>query len=195
MKKMILAFAALCLILGGCGAKDAYTGTASDGTGDGTEEIICFSAAEAVEEPSGTEDEEEAFLFVYICGAVRKPGVYQVRPGARVYEAVEMAGGLLPEADGRAVNLAAYLSDGQMIAVPAEGEEAADGDDGDERVNINTAGIPELMTLPGIGKAKAEAIAEYRDKNGPFHSPEDIMRVPGIKEAVFEKIKAYIRTE
>ena len=64
MKKMILAFAALCLILGGCGAKDAYTGTASDGTGDGTEESICFSAAEAVEEPSGTEDEEEAFLFV-----------------------------------------------------------------------------------------------------------------------------------
>ena len=195
MKKMILAFAALCLILGGCGAKEAYTGTASDSIGDGTEERIGFSLAESSEELSAAENEEEMFLIVYVCGAVRKPGVYQVPPGARVYEAVEMAGGLLPEADGRAVNLAAYLSDGQMIAVPAEGEEAAAGEDGDERVNINTAGIPELMTLPGIGKAKAEAIVQYRDKNGPFHAPEDIMRVSGIKEAVFEKIKAYIRTE
>ena len=102
MKKMILAFAALCLILGGCGAKEAYTGTASDIIGDGTEERIGFSLAESSEELSAAENEEEMFLIVYVCGAVRKPGVYQVPPGARVYEAVEMAGGLLPEADGRA---------------------------------------------------------------------------------------------
>ena len=143
-------------------------------------------------------------IYVYICGAVEHPGVVKVTDGARVYEAIEAAGGLTEEAADCAVNQAAVLEDGQQITVPSL-EEAADwkpevpapddkqeGQDsaGDtEKVNINQAAADELMSLPGIGEAKAAGIIEYRETTGGFRTIEEIKNISGIGEAVFEKIK------
>lgn len=143
-------------------------------------------------------------IYVYICGAVEHPGVVKVTAGARVYEAIEAAGGLTEEAADFAVNQAAVLEDGQQITVPSL-EEAADWrpeaseDDfkqegqnsagNTEKVNINEAAAEELMSLPGIGEAKAAGIIEYRESTGGFRTIEEIRNISGIGEAVFEKIK------
>ena len=141
-------------------------------------------------------------IYVYVCGQVRTPGVYSLDAGSRLFEAVDLAGGILPEGDLTRINLAAVLADGQKIYIPsaAEAETMQDaegfseepekaGDVSDQRVNINRASKETLMTLPGIGEAKAEAILAYRQAEGDFESPEALMNVPGIKEGVFAKIK------
>lgn len=135
-------------------------------------------------------DESPAEICVYVCGAVNAPGVYTLPAGSRVYEAVRMAGGLSDEADERAVNQAEVLTDGRQVTIPTKaevlkGEEGAAGG----LVNINTAGVSELMRLSGVGESRAKDIIAYRKEHGAFSVPEDIMKVPGIKEAVFEKIK------
>ena len=141
-------------------------------------------------------------IYVYVCGQVRTPGVYSLDEGSRLFEAVDLAGGILPEGDLTRINLAAVLADGQKIYIPsaAEAETMQDaeefseeseksGDVSGQRVNINRASKETLMTLPGIGEAKAEAILAYRQAEGDFESPEALMNVPGIKEGVFAKIK------
>jgi len=141
-------------------------------------------------------------IYVYVCGQVRTPGVYSLDEGSRLFEAVDLAGGILPEGDLTRINLAAVLADGQKIYIPsaAEAETMQDaeefseesekiGDVSGQRVNINRASKETLMTLPGIGEAKAEAILAYRQAEGDFKSPEALMNVPGIKEGVFAKIK------
>lgn len=141
-------------------------------------------------------------IYVYVCGQVRMPGVYSLDEGSRLFEAVDLAGGILPEGDLTRINLAAVLADGQKIYIPsaAEAETMQDaeefseesekiGDVSGQRVNINRASKETLMTLPGIGEAKAEAILAYRQAEGDFESPEALMNVPGIKEGVFAKIK------
>lgn len=137
----------------------------------------------------------EGTLFVDVRGAVENPGVYELSPGSRVFSAIEAAGGLLPEAEERFVNQAALLSDGQQIYIPVKGEEvpvtASPEDDG--RVNINTADVGELTTLPGIGESRASDIIAYRESCGGFSAIEDIMQVSGIKDALFQKIKDKIK--
>lgn len=142
-------------------------------------------------------------IFVYVCGAVENPGVVEVPAGSRVFEAVRKAGGMTAEAADFAVNQAALLTDGQQITIPTM-EQAEDwtpqetaqasADTGKEtesgeKVNINQAAAEELMTLPGIGEAKAAGIIEYRESAGEFQSIEEIKNVSGIGDAVFEKIK------
>ena len=140
-------------------------------------------------------------VMVHICGCVVVPGVYEVPEGSRVYEVIEQAGGFLPEAAQSYLNLAQIVSDGQKLVVPSVDEVAPDRyglsaeDAGDGLININTADKGRLMTLPGIGEARAEAIIAWREKNGRFQTPEDIMQVSGIKEAAYEKIKGLITTE
>ena len=131
-----------------------------------------------------------AEICVYVCGAVNAPGVYTLPAGSRVYEAVRMAGGLSDEADERAVNQAEILTDGRQVTIPTKAE-VLKGEEGaaDGPVNINTAGVSELMRLSGVGESRAKDIIAYRKEHGAFSVPEDIMKVPGIKEAVFEKIK------
>lgn len=134
-------------------------------------------------------------ICVYVCGNVVSPGVYEIASGMRVADAIELAGGVLEEADETVLNLADYVTDGQRIYVPNKEEAAAgnyeqDADGG--LVNINTAGINELTTLPGIGQSRAESIISYRENNGKFQSIEDIMNISGIKQAAFSKIKDYI---
>lgn len=142
-------------------------------------------------------------IVVYICGAVADPGVYELPPESRVVQAIEAAGGLLEEAEPFLVNQARILEDGEQIRILTREEarevdlsdytEGADTGQKDavkgEKININTADVDTLMTLPGIGQAKADAIVEYRKSSGGFQQIEDIMKISGIKEAVFTKIK------
>lgn len=139
-------------------------------------------------------------ICVYVCGAVQKPGVFQLPSGSRVFEAIEQAGGLREDAAFAAVNQAAVLEDGMQVTVPTQEEVKSGAADGnwnmsengetkEQRVNINTATAEELKTLPGIGDAKAADIIEYRQSTGGFQTIEEIKNISGIKDAVFEKIK------
>ena len=146
-----------------------------------------------------TKDDSNTDIYVHICGAVINPGVYQVPAGTRVYQALELAGGSSNDAYLSGINLADKLADGQKVYIPSEGENAEgilSTDSGDVQsvmININTASEAELMTLPGIGQSRAKDIINYRVKNGLFESIDDIMKVSGIKEAAFEKIKDLIK--
>ncbi len=127
--------------------------------------------------------------IVYITGAVQKPGVYALAQNSRVFDAVNAAGGCLPYADEQSVNLAEAAVDGQHIHIPYQlaGEERRQEESG--KVSLNQADLEELKTLPGIGKATAEKIIEYREEKGAFESIDDLMKVKGIGKNKFEKIK------
>lgn len=140
-------------------------------------------------------------VVVHVDGAVAAPGVYRLEgDDLRVQDAVDAAGGLSAEADTAQTNLAAPLEDGSKVHVPAAGEAGAQagpaaeaaGGGASELVNINTASEAELDELPGVGPATAAAIVEEREANGPFASPEDIMRVSGIAEKRFAKLEDLI---
>lgn len=145
----------------------------------------------------GTDGAEDVVICVYVCGAVRNATVAELPEGSRVRDALAAAGGFTSEADRNAVNLAGVLTDGQMVYFPEEGEgesatlehmlSAQSG-----KVNINTADAAQLCTLPGVGPSRAEAIIAYRQQNGAFCVIEDIMKVTGIKEGAFEKIRDLI---
>ena len=152
-----------------------------------------------------TEDSttQEAVIFVDIKGAVKNPGVYQMKSGDRVKDALDAAGGLTDEADSQKVNLAQRVEDQMVIVVPKVGEEATEIPSGvtskeaakDGKVNINTATVEELKTLKGVGEKKAEAIIEYRKKNGSFKTKEDLMKVRGIGKKLFESFQERIVTQ
>lgn len=142
-------------------------------------------------------------IYVYVCGAVNDPNVYQADEGSRLFELIEMAGGFTPEADRASLNLARSVADGEQIRVLTK-EETAQGMTlvsenaaaqtaaGSGLVNINTASISELTSITGIGESRAQAIIDYREKNGGFRSVEEIKKVDGIKDGLFSKIKDYI---
>lgn len=154
---------------------------------------------EATEENQITSSESK-LLYVYVCGQVKNPGVYTLPEGSRIYDVFELAGGFTESAATDYWNQARLLKDGEMLYVPSK-EEVKDRPIEEEtkgqtyesnKVNINTATIAELMSLPGIGETKAKAILAYRQEHGEFSSLEELKQVEGIKEAVFTKIKAYI---
>ena len=148
-----------------------------------------------------TSESSEQLICVYICGAIKNPGVYYLPLESRLNDAVILAGGMLPEANAEGCNLAEILTDGRKIRIPYQGEEVSfeaysydeNGLMEDEKVNINTANEDELTTIPGIGQTRAEAIVAYRKKHGDFKSVEEIMNVSGIKEGLFLKISPYIK--
>ena len=169
-------------------------------------------------ELSDASSEEEKTLVVHICGAVSAPGVYELPAGSRIIDAVEAGGGFLPEADEACCNLAEEIVDGCQIYIMTKTESCADGQtekkagiqtspDSDMQtadknvrsnsapalenglVNLNTADVAALMTLPGIGESRAKAIISYREQHGAFAKIEDIMKISGIKQAAFSKIK------
>lgn len=146
-------------------------------------------------------------LVVHVDGAVVLSGVYELSEGSRVNDALEAAGGMTQEADTTSLNLAAKLADGQKIYVPKVGESSGEGSASANAsgfdissaqagtnglININTATISELDTLPGVGEATAATIIQDREQNGPFASIEDLMRISGIGEKKFAKVKDYI---
>ena len=146
---------------------------------------------------------QETVIFVDIKGAVKNPGVYQMKVGDRVKDALDAAGGLTAEADSQKVNLAQRVEDQMVIVVPKVGEEAEAIPAGamskeaskEGKVNINTATVEELKTLKGVGEKKAEAIIEYRKKNGSFKTKEDLMKVRGIGKKLFESFQERIVTQ
>lgn len=131
-------------------------------------------------------------IFVHISGEINYPGLLKLKKGQRLYEAIEMAGGVTKDADLDSVNLAMILADEDKIYIPKIGESAPEFllniDSGNSKINLNRATKEELMSLDGIGDKTAEAIIKYRDKNG-FNEIEDIMKVPGIGKGKFDKIK------
>lgn len=170
------------------------------------------SGKEAHGEKEVGADELPQMFYVFVCGAVVNPGVYAVPEGSRLVEALEAAGGFLPEADSDYHNLARVLADGERVYILSKeetaqlsvqeqvsGEQVQDAekstDTKDKRININTATVAELTSLPGIGEARAESIVEYRSKVGGFRELEEIMNISGIGEAMFEKIKDRITIE
>ena len=189
---------------------DAGNGTGSD-SGKHTSDADIDNGSEAVSD----KEMQQAMIYVDVCGAVVNPGVFQLAAGSRVFQAIEAAGGYLPEAALTCVNRAGVLTDGQQLYIltqeemerqgldPAEMAKASDGQMNgsagtgqntgmaaqDNRININTADEAQLTTLTGIGATRAQAIIAYREENGPFAAIEDIMNVQGIKEGTFAKIK------
>lgn len=194
-------------------SSDAGNGTGSD-SGKHTSDVDIDNGSEAVSD----KEMQQAMIYVDVCGAVANPGVFQLAAGSRVFQAIEAAGGYLPEAALTCVNRAGVLTDGQQLYIltqeemerqrldPAEMAGASDGQmngsagtgqntgmtaqvQQDNRININTADEAQLTTLTGIGATRAQAIIAYREENGPFAAIEDIMNVQGIKEGTFAKIK------
>lgn len=146
---------------------------------------------------SDARETRSQILFVDIGGAVEKPGVYEVSKDTRLFEVIEMAGGLSEDADTDHVNRASFVEDGQKIIIPVKGSDVTGDLDTTAAsstvaenglININTASADELKTLNGIGDVMAEKILEYRSSRA-FKSKEDIMSVDGIGSKIYEKIK------
>ena len=187
MKKNIgIVICLAAVILSGCG-KDSQS--YFEESSERAEEASVLEPE--AEEHATSEDEK---YCVYVCGAVKSPGVYELPAGGRIYEAILMAGGFLENASIDSINQAEEAADGQMIKILTKEEAEAQGDmeNTDGRVNLNTASAEDLMSLPGIGEAKAMSILSYREEHGRFSSIEEIMNITGIKEGVYSKIKDYI---
>ncbi|WP_240642289.1 ComEA family DNA-binding protein [Microbacterium sulfonylureivorans] len=137
-----------------------------------------------------------AVLFVHVSGAVAAPGLYVLDDGARVVDAVAAAGGFATDADEAAVNLARPLGDGEQLYVAVAGEAgaataAAQATDG--RVDLNTADLAALDTLPRIGPAMAQRIIDWRDENGRFTAVEDLLAVPGIGDKMLDALRDLVK--
>lgn len=157
-------------------------------------------AEEVVTKSLTTESESstvtlEEYIDVFISGCVNNPDVYTLKKGSIIKDAVEMAGGFSENACRDYVNLAKKLESGEHIIIPSQDEakslkpiEVEDALNSSSLVNINKASKEELMSLPGIGERKAEAIIKYRNSKS-FSNIEDIMNISGIKESAFNKIK------
>ena len=191
MKAVWFSALAAALVAAGCAGKDE----------ESLEELSVSAESETEKEGAVPQEEQEPAetVYVYVCGAVNAPGVYELKKDARVFEAITLAGGMTAEAAPEAVSQARTVADGEQIYVPTVREVQMQGSgvedivtgnaDVSGKVNINTAGKDELMTLTGIGEAKAQSILDYREEHGQFGSIEDLMLIEGIKEGVFNKIK------
>lgn len=153
--------------------------------------------------------EEKSIFYVYICGAIEKPGVYEIEEDTRLYQLIALAGGFLEDAATDSVNQARKMADGEQIKIPTT-EEISSGQVIEEAtnqsatnqaetkiseslININSASEAELCTIIGVGLTRAQSIIVYREANGNFQEIEDIMKVDGIKEGLFDKMKDQIK--
>jgi competence protein ComEA len=156
-------------------------------------------AAAAAPTPSASPE----VLYIHVAGWVQSPGVYELHEGDRVIDAIEAAGGARPKADLTTINLAALLTDGLQIVVAKTGAAGPGGATSgtslggaggvqSDLVNINTATLDQLETLPGIGEVLAQRILDYRTEHGPFKSIEDLLNVSGIGDARLADLKPHI---
>lgn len=212
---MIAVVSAFLLV--GCGHKDAYV--ISGETLD--ESLADASSVDETVLDSGL----SATIYVDVDGAVSQPGVYSLPDNARVFDAVDAAGGLLPEACSEILNQAEHVSDGQKLYIMTKeewevqkelggsqewtgtlegtGKQGQNGTQGTQKqaeqddglVDLNRATESELCTLPGIGQTRAQAIIAYREASGGFRSIDEIQNVSGIKSGTYEKIKNKIKVQ
>lgn len=161
-------------------------------------------APEEEVEPAEAKPVEPELFMVDVKGEVHAPGVYELPTDGRVKDAIAMAEGLTDEANELAINFAQKVEDQMVIYVPHEDDDSglpentttgAGEASGATVININTASEQELMTLSGIGQAKAQQIIQYREENGLFDTPEDLMNVSGIGEKSFETLKDSIKVK
>ncbi|MGB4441020.1 MAG: ComEA family DNA-binding protein [Coriobacteriia bacterium] len=167
---------------------------------------VAFDDAEPTTASTAEEDEAaadaEAQVVVHVVGAVMRPGVYALPAGSRAADAIDAAGGGLGNAALQSLNLARILADGEQVYVPTTDEAAAGvvsppavaggasgGAQASGLVDINRASAAELDALPGVGPSTAQKIVDDREANGPFSTPEDLMRVPGIGAKKFDALK------
>lgn len=188
---ILLTVIAAVLLFAGYGEEEEILVNSSD-DGDAAFALSAGSADGAAE--TEQKQEEPARLYVDITGEVKHPGVYEMEEGARVFDVIEEAGGLLASAETAQLNRAEPVSDGQKIIVPKKGENGTNsgltvGLTADGRININTADSAVLQEIPGVGPATAEKIIAYRTENGRFEKKEELMNVSGIGEKTFEKLK------
>lgn len=185
MKKLFyLSFFFCVLLFMGCGDTVSYEPVSAD----------VVSTVSGSESNPESEFQEKTKIYVSVLGEVVSPGVYILEDGARIFEALNLAGGITEQADVSNINLVDFLEDGTQIKVPRTNS-YVNNDNGDimtnhaGKVNINKASFEDLKTITGIGDTRAKAIIDYREKSGGFEKIEDIMNVSGIKETIFETIK------
>ena len=221
MKKII--FVILCMLMcvcQGCSDEEVMEIISEEAdkeeNADDSIEEASDALADNTEKTENIETNDSQSFVVYVAGYVNNPGVYELKEGSRIIDAIDSAGGYSKEAYENYLNLASLIADGQMIYVPSEEEvsqgnvESIAGNGGTSGigvngnggnsgsngtgnsgglVNINSASKEELMTLPGIGESKADKIIAYREENGRFSTPEGIMEISGIKDGLYNKIK------
>lgn len=166
------------------------------------DEIVIQSNQEEEEKMFSGNQEKIEMIFVHIEGAVNFPGIKEVLKGTRLFEAIEIAGGITPDADTSKINLASILKDEQKIYIPFQiseddskqilNHEYETSKNENKIINLNYATEEDLQQLEGIGPAMAKKIVDYRDSNGYFNSIEELQNVSGIGEAKFNKIKEFI---
>lgn len=200
--KIRLLLVGICLIclpyaLGGCSAEEEWIYFSDVDVTTVSGEVSTEESLADASDETGAEEE----IVVYLCGAVNTAGIVVLPEGSRINEAIQAAGGFTENAAVTAINLAEKLEDEQMVYVPTleeveEGRMAVTEWSGLEAdkglININTADIYTLCSLPGIGESRAKGIVAYREKNGAFQKKEDIMQVDGIKENLYREIEDLI---
>lgn len=203
-KKALLGAIGILVLIAASALFIAFGPKANDAEADEASEPEIVEAGDA----ENQSEEATSNIFVHVAGCVAAPGVYALKQGARVSEAIELAGGFTPEAASEAVNLARVLEDAEQIVIPEKTEAVADASISSEsasaaedaspngatagatsKVNINTASSSELQTINGIGASKAQKIISYRETNGRFKSVEDLLNVSGIGEKTLESIR------
>lgn len=180
-----------CTFLGGCNKNQTDDGFAVEDT-----------TSEITQSPDLEEDSLPGTIFVYVCGAVKRSDVYELPTDARIIDAIKAAGGFTSKASKTSINQAKKLTDQEQVYVPTQEEVnnttktdssmLSSGKNGSTLIDLNKATKEQLMTLPGIGESKADLIISYRQENGSFSSIEDIMKIQGIKDRVFQNIKELI---
>lgn len=189
-------------VSGGCKSEPQIETQEAELLEDALEQEDTGEGQDREEQTAREQGTSETIIYVQVSGAVVSPGVYELPEGSRIFEAIELAGGMTEEADAGQMNQALVLSDGEMIYVRSVGEEETSSEaleeqsqQDDGKVNLNTATLEQLMTLPGIGEAKANSIIAWREENGGFSQIEDLMKIDGIKEGVFSKVKDSIKVD
>jgi competence protein ComEA len=181
--RALMAALIVLVVLAVVGRRLAGAGAASQPTSAGRLQAIRSSPAVAPK------------LVVHVVGAVRRPGLYRLKDGSRVADAVARAGGAVPRADLAAVNLAAPLADGSQIVVPRVAGGAGGvtvesaGSAVPAKVSLASATLEQLDALPGVGPVTAQRILDHRASHGPFRSVDDLDAVPGIGPARVEQLR------
>lgn len=164
----------------------------------GGKELSETAPFEQMEDTSDdAQKESKTQIWVHVCGEVKNPGVYSLSADSRVFDAVLAAGGFTKSADETSLNLAEALLDESKIYVGSKEDKENDrmsnaAEESSGKVNLNTATMEELMTLPGIGEVRARSILAFRKENGSFRRIEDLLKVEGIKKGIFQKLESMI---